>query len=212
MTQKKREISMGFSDEKFSEGQHIIYLYNDDQERKKTVAKFLKQGLLENEKLLYLVDDISPQEIKNEMRALGVDVPDAQNAFDIIPGHYTCCPDHYFTADFMLSTVGDFYKRALQEGFAGARGAGEMSWALVEGRANFQELVQYEAQLNVILQEYPLTTVCQYDARRFDGAVIMDMLSVHPLMVVRGQLVMNPSYIEPKDFLKGYQKRVHQES
>ncbi|MFO7801474.1 MAG: MEDS domain-containing protein [Desulfovermiculus sp.] len=212
MSQKKREISMGFSDEKFSEGQHIIYLYNDDQERKKTVAKFLKQGLLENEKLLYLVDDISPHEIKKEMSALGVDVPDAQNAFDIIPGHYTCCPDHYFTADYMLNIVGDFYKQAIQEGFAGARGAGEMSWALVEGRANFQELVQYEAQLNNILHEYPLTTVCQYDARRFDGAVIMDMLSVHPLMVVRGQLVKNPSYIEPKDFLKGYQQRVHQES
>lgn len=28
-----------------------------------------------------------------------------------------------------------------------------------------------------------------YDARRFDGAVLMDVLQVHPVMIVRGQLV-----------------------
>ena len=30
----------------------------------------------------------------------------------------------------------------------------------------------------------------------------MDVLSVHPVMIVRGQLVQNPYYIEPDEFLK----------
>ncbi|MCF8037947.1 MAG: MEDS domain-containing protein [Desulfohalobiaceae bacterium] len=212
MIQKQRKISMGFSDEKLLEGQHIIYLYNDDRERKKTMASFLQQGLLENEKLLYLVDDISPEEMQKELSLLGVDVQRVNNCFDITAGHYACCPDHYFTAEFMLKTVGEFYEQAIQNGFTGARGAGEMSWALVEGRATVEELLNYEAQLNHILQRHPLTTVCQYDARRFDGALIMDLLSVHPMMIVRGQLVKNPSYVKPEIFLQEYRERQQRSS
>ena len=210
MELKKREISMGFADQTFAEGQHIIYLYNDDRERKQTMAKFLQQGLLENEKLLYLVDDISPEEMKKELIGLGLDIQDIQRGFEITEGHYTCCPDQYFTSNFMLDTVGQFYETAIKEGFSGARGAGEMSWSLVEGRASLEELVEYEIRLNHILKDYPLTTVCQYDARRFDGALIMDMLSVHPMMIVRGQLVKNPSYVEPDIFMQEYRERMSQ--
>jgi hypothetical protein len=83
-----------------------------------------------------------------------------------------------------------------------------MTWALFENHCNVADLLRYEARLNTILQEHPLTTVCQYDARRFDGALIMDMLSVHPMMIVRGQLVKNPAYISPEIFLKEYEERI----
>ncbi|MCP4133061.1 MAG: hypothetical protein GY754_18995 [bacterium] len=212
MIKKYREITLGFSDEKFREGHHIVFIYNDDWERKRTMAKFLQQGLLENEKVLYLVDDISPDEMRKELMGLGVDVDEKQNDFDITAGHYTHCPDHYFSPNFMLGMVGNYYDTAIKEGFVGARGAGEMSWALIEGRSTVPELLWYEAQLNTILKEHPLTTVCQYDARRFDGGIIMDMLSVHPMMIVRGQLVKNPGYIEPEVFLKEYNERMNRES
>lgn len=35
----------------------------------------------------------------------------------------------------------------------------------------------------------------------------MDVLSVHPMMIVRGQLVNNPYYIEPEEFLKQLNNR-----
>ncbi len=202
MKAEKRKVSLGFSDEEFVEGQHIIYVYNNDDERKKTLAKFLRQGLMDHEKVLYLASDISTDEMRAELVALGVDVDKNQKDFDLVPGHYTHCPGHYFSADFMLNMVGQYYTRAMEEGFAGARGAGEMSWALVEGRATVRDLLEYEARLNAVLGQTPLTTICQYDARRFSGEVIMDMLSVHPMMIVRGQLVKNPYYIEPALFLQ----------
>jgi len=208
MNSKYREISLGFSDEKFREGHHILYIYNDDWERKRTMAKFLQQGLLDNEKVLYLVDDISPDEMRKELLDLGVDVDKRQKDFDLKEGHYKLCPGNYFSREFMLNLVGEYYDDAIKQGFAGARGAGEMSWALIEGRSTVPDLLEYETDLNKVLEDHPLTTVCQYDARRFDGALIMDMLSVHPMMIVRGQLVKNPSYIEPEVFLKEYQDRI----
>lgn len=212
MKNELRKVSLGFTEEIFEEGHHIVFIYNDDWERKKTMAKFLQQGLLEDEKVLYLVDDISPDEMKKELIELGVDVDKKQDDFDITTGHYTLCPDHYFSPEFMLNLVGEYYDNAIKEGFVGARGAGEMSWALIEGRSTVPDLLWYESQLNKILKHHPLTTVCQYDARRFDGALIMDMLSVHPMMIVRGQLVKNPSYVKPEVFLKEYNARMKRET
>ncbi|MBN2737636.1 MAG: MEDS domain-containing protein [Spirochaetales bacterium] len=211
MARDYRNISLGFTEESFPEGHHIVFIYNDDWERKRTMAKFLQRGLSDNEKVLYLVDDISPDEMKLELLELGVDVDEKQKDFDITRGHYALCPGNYFSGDYMLSLVGNYYDDAISEGFSGARGAGEMSWALVEGRATIPDLLRYEAELNKILLDHPLTTVCQYDARRFDGAVIMDMLSVHPMMIVRGQLVKNPSYVPPELFLREYNERLERE-
>lgn len=208
MRKTKREISLGFSAERFQEGHHIIYVYNDDHERKKTMARYLQQGVLEKEKILYLVDDISPDEMKKELMDLGVDIDENQKDFDITKAHYACCPDNYFSKEFMLGVVGEYYDNAMKEGHAGARGAGEMSWAIKEEHADIHELLEYEAALNHILNRYPLTTVCQYDARRFRGDVLMDILSVHPMMIVRGQMVKNPAYIEPDVFIKEYKDRM----
>jgi len=55
--------------------------------------------------------------------------------------------------------------------------------------------------------DFLCTACCQYDARRFSGELIMDVLSVHPAMIVRGQLVKNPFNIEPDVFLKEYRER-----
>ncbi len=212
MASKYREVSLGFTMDTFREGLHIIYVYNDDVERKRTMAKFLQQGLLDNEKVLYLVDDISPKEMRNELLNMGVDVNEKQEDFDITKSHYMQCSNHYFSPAFMLGMVGDYYDSAIEDGYSGARGAGEMSWALVEGRTTIPELLGYEANLNYILKDHPLTTVCQYDANRFDGALIMDLLSVHPMMIVRGQLVKNPSYVKPEIFLKEYEERMQRKN
>lgn len=209
MTREHRQVSLGLSGQKFREGYHIIYIYNDDVEKRRTMAKFFQHGFLENDKALYLVDDISPSELESELLELGVEVEAGQTDFDLRKGHYTLCPDNYFSPDFMLDIVGEYYDQAIQEGYAGARGVGEMSWALVEGRSTVPDLLEYEARLTDILEDHPLTTVCQYDARRFDGALIMDMLSVHPMMIVRGQLVKNPSYVEKDIFLQEYQERLN---
>ncbi len=207
MCTEKRHINLGLCGESCPEGNHIIFIYNSDDEKKRTMAKFLKGGLDENEKVLYLVNDVTPEEMREEFSALGVKADASEKAFDMLEAHYKQCPDNYFSREYMLGVVGQYYQGALEEGYDGARGAGEMSWALEEGRTTMKDLLTYEAQLNAVLVEHPLTTVCQYDARRFSGQVIMDMLSVHPMAIVRGQLVRNPYYMQAGNFLDELENR-----
>jgi hypothetical protein len=40
----------------------------------------------------------------------------------------------------------------------------------------------------------PVTAICQYDTRLFDGETLYRLLTVHPMMIVRGRVVRNPYY------------------
>jgi hypothetical protein len=75
-----------------------------------------------------------------------------------------------------------------------------MSWAL-RGIPGSERLIEYEALVNDVLVTHPVTAICQYDATRFDGASIFDVLKVHPMMVVHGLVVKNPYYVKPQESL-----------
>ena len=203
----RRMIKLGFTEEQVPEGQHICYIYTDDAERRRVMAKYLEGGLLADEKLLYLVDVMTPEEMIDCLEDLGVDVRRQSQKLQIIDAATAYCPTGRFNADGTLDLIRQFYHQAKDQGYAGARGTGEMSWCLVEGRADEASLMEYEARLNQLVAEHPYTACCQYDASRFDGALIMDVLSVHPLMIVRGQLVRNPFYLAPEAFLAEYRAR-----
>ena len=57
----------------------------------------------------------------------------------------------------MLDLVKDFYLNAVEEGYNGARGTGEMSWCLNNDVAKAEDLFDYEARLNDLLKCYPYT-------------------------------------------------------
>ncbi len=57
----------------------------------------------------------------------------------------------------MLSLLEDYYTKALEDGYVGVRGTGEMSWSLTEGRTNHLDLMSYEARLNNLIEKYPWT-------------------------------------------------------
>ena len=155
---KHRKISLGFSDQKVSEGQHICYIYNDDDERLEVMAKYLKSGMEAKERLLYLVDVMTSEEMLINLKKHGVDFSGTKpNDFTISDATPAYCPTGFFKTEEMLDLVRDFYLDSMDEGHSGARGTGEMSWCLSEGKSNKADLMNYEARLNNLLEKYPYT-------------------------------------------------------
>ena len=158
MSGQKRMISTGLSDHKFPEGQHICYIYNDDQERLNVMAKYLKSGQQAKEKLLYLVDSMTTGEMLTHLDDLGLDLSNANPAdFTLASAAPAYCPSGFFKTEEMLGVVRDFYLKSVGDGYEGARGTGEMDWCLAEGRTNRYDLMEYEARLTGLLKEYPYT-------------------------------------------------------
>jgi hypothetical protein len=106
-----------------------------------------------------------------------------------------------FEPEYMLGLLRQFYQDSVDEGFTAARVIGEMIAAVHHMKGGYR-LMEYESRISLMMRECPITAVCQYDANAFDGATIMQVLKVHPLMVIRGAVVHNPYFIPPEDYLK----------
>jgi diguanylate cyclase (GGDEF)-like protein/PAS domain S-box-containing protein len=193
-------ISLGFDEEPYPRGTHMCFIFNDEDERRRVMSKYIQSGLDANEQVGYCVDTMSPDGLKKWMRDQGVTLPDELDGrqYSVVDADQRYCPDGTFNVDRMIETVREAHYRSLREGYAGARVAGEMSW-VKRGHPGSENLAEYECRINVLVRTVPTTAVCQYDAQRFDGATLYDILSVHPMMIVHGQVVRNPYYVEAED-------------
>jgi hypothetical protein len=203
-----RRISMGIGTENFPAGTHMCYIFNEDDEKRNLIAKYIESGLRGGEIVRYFAETPSAGTLNEMLSDLGVKPPVVRpGQFQLAKAAETYCPDGTFIPERMLAGLRTIYDEAIADGYAGARASGEMGWAL-QGLPGSDRLIEYEALINTIVEEHPITALCQYDARRFGGDTLFDVLSVHPMMVVRGQIVRNPYYIPPEAFLAARSARV----
>jgi len=113
MGANRRKISLGFTDEAASEGCHICYIYKDEAERHQVMAKYLASGLAAGEKVLYLVDVMTPGELRRNLRKLGVDATAGQERLTIADAAAGYCPSGTFYPDEMLSLIQAFHRQAI---------------------------------------------------------------------------------------------------
>lgn len=206
MNNKKHNDLPDNSENIFSEGIHICHIYNDDNERARTMAKFFEKGLAEGNKILCIVDTASPSDIKGELVNLGVDANLLESDFVTLDNDSAYNPNGIFDPDSVLKNIGFFVNQARQNGYKGLHVSGDMAWVL-RGKIQPRLLMEYETKVLDYQKLTPCTAICEYDARKFKGALIMDILSVHPVILVRGQIVQNPYFISPKEFMKQYDAR-----
>jgi len=187
-----RMVSLGFTSERFQPGTHICYLYCDDDERRRVMSCFVRSGLEASEAVGYFADVMAPEMLEPELARLGIPLSPPQLKPSLAIDTY--CVGGRFEPDTMLGNLREFYARAEGEGFAGARVTGEMTWAL-RGIPGSERLVEYESSLNELVKTVPATIICQYDTRRFDGATAFEVLAVHPMILLHGQVWRNRYYV-----------------
>lgn len=195
-----REVTIGVTDEAFVEGFHLCYIYNDDREHKRTIAKFIERGLAEGDRLLCLLDKATPSDVQEYLRTLEVEAPARPDALVTGDAESTYCPGGRLQVVPLLAALEAFCRQSTAAGFRGSRITGDMSWA-VKTHTSMEQLMEYELKATETAKAAAAVALCQYDARKFDGGTLVDILSVHPAMLVRGQIVRNPYYLDPREFL-----------
>ncbi len=202
MNEQHQEVDRGFTQEVLPECHHLCLIYDSEEQRRKIVSEFLTAGIRQGELVRYFADTTSPKEIRAWLLEAGVEVPKAEEdgAFGITKAESAYCPSGRFVPQEVIGNMVSRYAIARKAGYRGSRACGEMSWALrdIPGADRFLE---YEVRINTITETFPYIGMCQYDARLFDGATLFNILQVHPFMIARGQIVRNPFYIKPEEFL-----------
>jgi hypothetical protein len=73
------------------------------------------------------------------------------------------------------------FGKALERGPTVLRVVGEMSCER-HVFASFAEMMRFEETYDVMAKRFPAVTLCQYDAREFDGEIMLRALKAHPDM------------------------------
>lgn len=193
---------LGFAGARVPTGMHICQIFSDDEERDLAMVKFLRAGLATRAKAACFSGNLAEDRLAAMVEQDGLSLAElrADGAF-----HRARSKDVYFQGgvfepERMLALLTCFYESSLAEGFNGARVIGEMEREVLSTPGG-NRLMEYEARVSVLVRQYPVTAMCQYDARSFDGATILDVLRVHPLMVVRDMVFQNPFCLSPEDVL-----------
>lgn len=208
MASAQTMVPLGLGHEEVPFGQHVCYLFHDDDARLDVVARFLQAGRARGEKLLYLLDSMEAPNIVSALHGHGLaDGPGPK--VEVVEIAEAVDPDRGLDIEAALDVFVDLHRRAAGDADCpGARAVGEMGWCLDRPHcAPLDGVLEFEARLTGVLRQHPCTTCCQYDARRLDGRTILDILHVHPLVIVRGQLLRNPFHVEPDVFLAELRER-----
>ncbi|MES9874923.1 MAG: MEDS domain-containing protein [Candidatus Sedimenticola sp. 6PFRAG7] len=203
MCQDHSMVSLGFTDEKVPVGSHICQIYSDDEESLDSLLKYLLSGLQSGERAVCFSEKIKEEALKDFFsdHNISYDERKGNRAISLAGTRDIYFQDNSFDPDRMVNTLSDYYQESLSLGFPAARVIGEMI-SEVQDVPGGDRLLEYESKISMLLRECPVTAVCQYDAREFDGETIMDVLKVHPQMIVKGTVVNNPFFIPPEEFLK----------
>jgi len=202
MCNECKNVSLGFTEERVPAGTHMCLIFTDDNVRRESLLKFLLSGLQEGERAACFSEKVTEEMIAAYLTEHGVSY-DEQKKHEAITCSLTSevyFRDGIFDPDRMLNTLSNFYLKSKDLGFSGVRVIGEMT-PEVEHVPGGDRLLEYESRVSLMVRDKPVTTVCQYDANEFSGSAIMDVLKVHPKMIVNGIVVQNPFFIEPEEFL-----------
>lgn len=196
-------MTMGLPGVTLTPGDHICAFYRGAAQRDALLVPFLRKGLLAGDKCICVTDDPDADQTVRALAAeFDVDVSLASGQLEPMCSESTYLSGGYFAIDRML----DFWEDAVggavrRDGFAFVRATGEMTWALRD-LPGVEHLLAYEARLNDFLPRYPQVILCLYDLEQFsNGQILLEILRTHPKVLLSGQLLDNPWYTEPDEYL-----------
>jgi len=183
-------------------GDHVCCLYETEEERRAVVTPFLRQGLERGEKVLYIVDTHTAEDILNHLRDDGLDAEPllARGQLAILTHDEAYMREGLFDPDDMIALLRAETDQALVEGYSALRITGEMSWTL-RGLLGSERLIEYETRVNELFRGGSCLAICQYDRRAFGPAMLLDVLCTHPIAVVGTEVYDNFYYLSPSNLL-----------
>ena len=181
------------------QGDHLCLVYDDDPtEQFAALIPFLKQGLENGERGVYVCDDTTMDSLSAALAGDGVDVDGAiSSGALIIWTREQWRPAGELVSAEMAARVDDVIRQALAEGFCGIRFAIEMTWTLDPNIAS-DRLCHWEATLNTVIRpDVPARMICQYSRKRLGPEVVYAGLATHPVAVLGTETLPNPYHRGP---------------
>ncbi|MBZ5561982.1 MAG: MEDS domain-containing protein [Acidobacteriia bacterium] len=183
-------------------GDHLCCFYETEEEHRASTTAFLRRGLEENDKVLYIVDAndaVLPVEYLGED---GVEAGPllACGQLSILSADQTYLQTGRFDPERTVALLRAATDRALAQGYRALRVVCEMTWAL-RNASGCGRLIEFEYRLTSFVLRNPCVGLCQYESRRFPPGVLLDVLTSHPWVAVGTDVYENFYHLPPAELL-----------
>jgi DNA-binding CsgD family transcriptional regulator len=174
-------------------GDHSCALYTEERERDALLLAFLREGLLDGDRCLCLVDQSEPEAVRaRAMSDLDIDDPRHRPRLDIERASDVHLRAGRFSADQTASFLTQSVSHALDWDFDKLRGIGEMSWLPRSQTA--ADCLSYELTIQRMVTRMPALYMCLYDLQRCGVEVLVEVLRTHSTVLLKNAILVNPHY------------------
>jgi PAS domain S-box-containing protein len=168
------------------EGDHACLIYEKDPaEQMAVLIPYIKVGLEEGERCIYVADDQTTNEVACSLESGGIDVQreSERGALWLWTRREWRQPGELDSARKSLQ-VRRLIDEALKAGFKGVRFAVEMTWILGPD-ISVEQLKHWEATINTLfIPGVPGRIVCQYNKSRLSASAVQAGLKTHPIAML----------------------------
>jgi hypothetical protein len=181
---------------------HACAFVGGPSEERSVIDPFLVEGLRRGEKGVYIVD---PQHRDEHEARLAASAPSPE-LLEVTTWNEAHLKGGSFDQGRMMAALERMIEQHAATGRPPMRLVGQMGWVF-SSPPGIEQLVEYEASVNEVLNRGKTPTVCVYDVRRLTGSLVVDLLRAHPLTVMGGVLHENPFYTPADEMLRELKRR-----
>jgi DcmR-like sensory protein len=187
---------------------HICAFFNGFDEQHRVLRSFIKEGFERGEKAFHIVDSELREDHLKRLAQSGIDVDQAiaSGQLQLRRWQDAYLRDDQFDQDGMLALLEELLGSGAAAGNPLIRFVSKVEPSLVE-KAGEVNWLEYETRVNHTVGKYKDPVICTYDLRNFNASLMMDMLRVHPVVIVGGVLQENPFFVPPDQFLVELRQR-----
>ena len=181
---------------------HICGFFDSKEEQYDVIIPYINEGLSNNEKVINILESNRHSEHCTHLKASGVSLVGklASGQLEVLSTENTYIKGGNFSAKKMYALLEQTLLAAERAGYNSVRACGDMVWAL-KNLPGTNELMEYEASLNLLTPQHSCSLICMYDINKLSGKAITDLLLTHPYVIMNGKINKNPHYVEPQELL-----------
>ncbi|WP_257449664.1 MEDS domain-containing protein [Archangium lipolyticum] len=181
---------------------HIAAFFRSPEEEYEVLRSYIKEGIDAGEKTVHICDPCRRQEHLKYLEQMGIPTDDCTRTgqLEVLGWNEAYLKNGRFDSETMMALLEELVMTSRAEGFSRIRMMGHMEWAIDE-RPGLEQVLEYEARVNHLLNRLEQPAICVYDLNRFNGSTVIEVLRTHPYAIVSGVLQENPFYVPPEVFL-----------
>lgn len=188
--------------ESLSAPMHICGFFDSREQQYEVILPYIKEGLDNNEKVINILEEDRHMEHCGCLSSHGISLATklGTGQLEVLGSDKTYYEGGSFAARKMYDMLEDALISASIAGYDSVRACGDMVWAL-KNLPGTDELLEYEASLNLLTPKYSCSLICMYDVNSFSASALKDILATHPYVIKDGKISINHFYVQPMSLL-----------